>query len=33
VGFIAGMLFILSLALFLGVAGGMERPLQILLLV
>jgi hypothetical protein len=33
VGFIAGMLFILSLALFLGVAGGTERPLQILLLV
>lgn len=32
-GFVAGMLFIPSLALFLGVAGGTERPLQILLLI
>lgn len=32
-GFVAGMLFIPSLALFLGVAGETERPLQILLLI
>jgi hypothetical protein len=32
-GFVAGMLFIPSLALFLGVAGGTERPLQIILLI
>jgi hypothetical protein len=31
-GFLAGALFIPSLALFLGVVGGGERPLQILLL-
>jgi hypothetical protein len=32
-GFAAGMLFIPSLALFLGVAAGTERPLQIILLI
>ncbi|MBK8986186.1 MAG: hypothetical protein IPM39_08910 [Chloroflexi bacterium] len=33
IGFVAGALFIPSLALFLGVMGGTERPLQIVLLV
>ncbi len=32
-GFVAGALFIPSLALLLGVVGGTERPLQILLLI
>jgi hypothetical protein len=32
VGFLAGAVFIPSLALFLGTVGGTERPLQILLL-
>jgi uncharacterized membrane protein (DUF485 family) len=32
-GFVAGMLFIPSLALFLGVVAGTERPLQIVLLI
>ena len=32
-GFVAGALFIPSLALLLGVVGGSERPLQILLLI
>ena len=32
-GFVAGALFIPSLALLLGVVGGLERPLQILLLI
>ena len=32
-GFVAGMLFIPSLALLLGVAAGTERPLQIILLI
>jgi hypothetical protein len=32
-GFLAGALFIPSLALLLGVVGGSERPLQILLLI
>ena len=32
-GFVAGMLFIPSLALLLGVVAGTERPLQIILLI
>jgi hypothetical protein len=32
-GFVAGALFIPSLALLLGVVGGSERPLQIILLI